>query len=63
MIHFSGKLLGVMRLVMSWPYFYYPKVVVHPKGWGNGAERPRLVQTQCWCPQGRWLLSPSGVCG
>ena len=32
-------------------------------GWGNGAERPRLVQTQCWCPQGRWLLSPSGVCG
>ena len=47
MIHFSGKLLGVMRLVMSWPYFYYPKVVVHPKGWGNGAERPRLVQTQC----------------
>ena len=31
------------------------------EGWGNGAERPRLVQTQCWCPQGRWLLSPSGV--
>ena len=25
---------------------------------GNGAERPRLVHTQCWCPQGRWLLSP-----
>ena len=28
-------------------------------------ERPRLVlslvQTQCWCPQGRWLPSPSGV--
>ena len=19
--------------------------------WGNGAERPRLVQTQCWCPR------------
>ena len=25
------------------------------EGCGNGAERPRLVQTQCWCPQGRWL--------
>ena len=24
---------------------------------------PSLVQTQCWCPQGRWLPSPSGVRG
>ena len=27
------------------------------------AGRLRLVQTQCWCPQGRWLPSPSGVRG
>ena len=27
----------------------------------GGAERRRLVQTQCWCPQGRWLQSRSGV--
>ena len=27
------------------------------------AGRPRLVQTQCWCPQGRRLRCPCGVRG
>eukprot|EP00964_Phaeocystis_antarctica_P056689 scaffold33466_cov37-Phaeocystis_antarctica.AAC.1 len=27
-------------------------LTAHGRGvWGNGAERPRLVQTQCWCPR------------